>query len=180
MRRRWLIAALGLLAAPAVRAQTVEIVEYGSYITSGDSPSPLNKPDNVVELRSVHDPHFVEQTTTIPGQLCQRFGIRFVLHDTPRPKRPFPYATLPLSIHVTHPRLANPDGRTSDSESWPQLVAPGEPSMAGFDFDQPWEIQPGTWTIAVEYNGQVLASKAFEVTDVPGGGAVGDGCQHLS
>ena len=177
--RRLAVMLVLLAAAGPVRAQTVDIIEYGAYVTSGDSPSPDNKPDAVVELRSVHDPRFVEQTDVIPAQLCQRFGIRFVL----RPGRGAGLGTglpLPVEIHVEHPPLHNPDGRSSDSEEWPVLLVPGVPSMAGFDFDQSWEIEAGTWTISVRLNGRVLASRAFEVTHMPGGGGAGDGCQHLS
>ena len=171
---------LTLCAVPfAGRAQTVDIIEYGTYVTSGDEPSPSSPPGAVVELRTVHDPRFVDRTATIPAQLCVRFGIRFVLRDPARPKRPGP-VVLPVTIHIEHPRLVNPDGRSSESESWPQVLSTGEPSMAGFDFDQSWEIAPGTWTISVELDGDVLASQAFTVKDVPGGGGAGDGCQHLS
>ena len=177
---RSFLAALAVCAAPAVaRAQTVEIIEYGTYVTSGDEPSPNSPPGAVVELRTVHDPRFVERTSTIPAQLCTRFGIRFVLHDPVRPKRPGS-APLAVTIHVDHPRLVNPDGRSTDSETWPQILLPGEPSMAGFDFDQSWEVAPGAWTISVELDGGVLASQSFTVTDTPGGAASGDGCQHLS
>lgn len=167
------LAMAALLVASPAAAQTVEVIEYGTYVTSGDSPSPENKPDAVVELRTVHDPRFVTRTATIPGQLCARFGIRFVLRDSPVP-------VLPVTIHVTHPRLVAPDGRTSDEETWPQLLVPDAPSMAGFEFDQAWEVVPGTWTMAVEYGGRVLATQSFDVQDVPGGGGAGDGCLHLS
>ena len=175
-----LLAALALCTVPvSAWAQTVDIIDYGTYVTSGDEPSPNSPPGAVVELRNVHDPRFVDRTATVPAQLCVRFGIRFVLRDSARPKRPGP-ASLPVTIHIDHPRLTNPDGRSSDSEDWPQLLLAGEPSMAGFDFDRSWEVAPGTWTISVELDGDVLASQAFTVTEVPGGGGAGDGCQHLS
>ena len=175
-----LMAVLVACAIPAWGyAQTVDVIEYGTYVTSGDEPSPNSPPGAVVELRNVHDPRFVDRTSTIPAQLCVRFGIRFVLREPARPKRPAPTA-LAVTVHIEHPRLVNPDGRSSDSETWPQILFPGEPSMAGFDFDQSWEIAPGTWTISVELDGDVLASQAFTVTEMPGGGGPGDGCQHLS
>lgn len=165
------------LTTPALAQEdvAVDIIEYGTYVTSGDSPSPDSKPDAVVELRTVHDPRFVERTDTVPGQLCQRFGIRFVLR--PGPGIP---PIVHVTVHVDHPRLVNPDGRSSDSEEWPQFLAIGVPSMAGFDFDQGWEVAPGDWTMSVQLDGRTLAAHTFHVTDVPGGAGPGDGCLHLS
>ena len=42
-------------------------------------------------------------------------------------------------------------------------MAGPSPTLAGYEFTDPWEMVPGPWTYAVIFEGEVLAEKQFDV-----------------
>ncbi len=69
-------------------------------------------------------------------------------------------------VRVDHPMLTRPDGRHSTVDTYQVPLGAGV-GWTGFDFNQPWEMAPGTWTFSLLYDGQVVASQTFDVAAAP-------------
>lgn len=152
-------------AAPA-RAQAVpeaRVVEYGEYVARRDLGVLPPDPDagRTAPLVIVDQPRFVERTDRIEARPCRGFGIRFRLAP------PDPAGTTRVTVRVTHPPMAPPGGEVRETGTYPQQVG-REPGFAGYSFDEPWEMVPGTWTFAVLFGDKVLAEQRFEVVLPPG------------
>ena len=168
-RRLARFAAVGLAcafwAAPA-RAQAVpeaRVVEYGEYVARRDLGVLPPDPDagRTAPLVIVDQPRFVERTDRIEARPCRGFGIRFRLGP------PDPAGTTRVTVRVTHPPMALPGGEVRETGTYPQQVG-REPGFAGYSFDEPWEMVPGTWTYAVLSGDKVLVEQRFEVVLPPG------------
>lgn len=162
--------ALAAVALPAasVRAQAVpdvHITEYGEYVARRDLGVLPPDPDagRTVPLVIVDAPRFVARTDRVEAKPCRGFGIRFRLS----PPDPDPARTVRVTVRVTHPPMALPDGGLRAVSTYPQQVG-REPGFAGYSFDEPWEMVPGTWTFAVLLGDTVLAERRFEVVVPPG------------
>ena len=158
-----------VLPAASVHAQAVpdvHITEYGEYVARRDLGVLPPDPDagRTVPLVIVEAPRFVARTDRIEAKPCHGFGIRFRLSP------PDPARTVRLTVRVTHPPMALPDGGLREVSTYPQQVG-REPGFAGYSFDEPWEMVPGTWTFAVLFGDKVLAERRFEVVMPPGADA---------
>lgn len=157
--------AYAVSAAP-LRAQVVpevHITEYGEYVARRELGVLAPDPDagRTAPLVIVDAPRFVDRTSRIEARPCRGFGIGFRLGGLD------PARTARVTVRVTHPPMASPDGRVRDESTYPQRIG-REPSFAGYSFDEPWEMVPGTWTFAVLFGDKVLAEQRFEVVVPPG------------
>ena len=56
-----------------------------------------------------------------------------------------------------------PDGRTLTVSRWPGAAVPCS-RFTGWEFEEPYELLPGTWTVALRDGGRLLAQHSFQVT----------------
>ena len=151
----------GLIGTMPVRAQgipEVRILEHGRYSAEHErvTTDPAYGVTGVSPMRIADDIHLVETTDRVEARICERFGIMFAAPGLPA------WRTLPVTIRVRHPLIVRPDGVQSELETWRSALG-RERAMSGFDFNEPWELVPGTWTIEVVYRDEVLASQRFDV-----------------
>lgn len=66
-------------------------------------------------------------------------------------------------VTLTHPRLTRPDLVSSTVDSYATPVS-SNLVYSGWSFDQPWELQPGDWTLTFRHEGRVVAAKTFTVS----------------
>jgi hypothetical protein len=128
---------------------------------------------NGIEHRASAGDSVVQTTTRILACLGTRFGLTYSLvgasdgmpvsivevYNFPRSGLRKPGA--PSPIHDSHFERALMPG-TNGNEIW-------------YEFDKPWELVPGEWTLEISDGERLLASKTFTVA-LPKQG----GCQKLS
>jgi len=171
LRRLVLLALLALAgSAHAEDFPNLRIIDYGEYVVRREvgTLDPGLGAKTLTPVATVDDPRFVNRTSRIEARLCRRFGIRFEAPNLD------PVLTTRVTIRVTHPALVRPDGQSGEVDTW-QSPINREPSMAGYHFEKPWELVPGTWTFAVLFGDRVLAEHSFEVVAAPGPGALAPG-----
>ncbi|WP_176440852.1 DUF3859 domain-containing protein [Oceanicola sp. 22II-s10i] len=98
------------------------------------------------------DPRVDFQTDVVPGELGLGFGMRFRFEDG--------HGVRMGRVIITHPPFGNPP---VTRESYSITVESDVSSMTQFDFDDDYEIQYGTWTLAIEVDGEILLSRDFHV-----------------
>lgn len=155
-----LFALSGLLAGSAFASGTgnfvkppMILVEAGVYcpdesVGRQEAPETERGYIDLIEGEAAVEFH----TTVVPGQLTMGFGMRFKLEDGVAP--------VLGRVIVTHPPYGEPP---VTRESYAISIESSDLSMTGFDFDSPYEIQFGTWTLAIEVDGEILLSQEFEV-----------------
>ena len=172
MARRFLSAAVAGLAVgaaglPAQARVTGEVVEFGEVRVSPSGPSRPPMPGELTlsrEITTVYWQGYVNHSDHIEAALCRAFGISFKLDGAQGDG-------LPRTVlsRVVHPRITRPDGAASTADATYVSVVNGS-GRALFVFDDPWEMQPGTWVFDVDADGETVLSTSFTVT-LPAGPA---------
>lgn len=98
------------------------------------------------------DPQVDFHTDVVPGELGLGFGMRFRLADGEAPRMG--------RVVITHPPFGSPPVTT---ESYVITLESERSGMTQFDFDDPYEVQYGTWTMGIEVDGRILLEHDFEV-----------------
>jgi hypothetical protein len=102
----------------------------------------------------------VETTTTIPAELGVKFGIRYRVIGDPDGQR----VTIRKSLLYPLPGVKAPNAPRpllrSDDPIAPTI---GEIGYSGFEFDDPWELVPGVWTIQLWQGTRLLTEQRFNV-----------------
>jgi hypothetical protein len=78
-----------------------------------------------------------------------------------------------VTIVVTHPPMGE---RGVTRQSWEDQLVAGQSSMSLFTFEFDYEKVPGTWTFAVEVEGEPVVSVPFEVAAPDARGPVEAAC----
>jgi hypothetical protein len=130
----------GLFERKALLAQVAPDTMAGKTLMAREMPKWIAAPPHISRTRGAF------------------FGYDFVVEGTP--------AGLPVdvTIVVEHPPFRQPDSaKSSDRESWSQMVTLGMPSFCGYSFDEDWEMKAGTWSVRVYQGARLLAEKNFDV-----------------
>lgn len=112
-------------------------------------------------IRETGAPTVVRRSNCIVAKPGTLFGI-IVAHNDPQ----HPSYGRSLQVEVTHPPFTGPGGGSRTTDRWEQHLMPTTPRPTGWaawGFDHDYELVPGPWTIAMSYNGEMLAKKSFEV-----------------
>jgi hypothetical protein len=168
-----LICCLAAWSGPS-QAASIDRIDVTAY---GIMFGPVGVRDGVgsngIEHRATTGDSVVETTTRIPACLGTRFGITYSLvgategmpvniievYNFPDSGLHRPGASSP--IHDTRFERAALPG-TGGNQIW-------------YEFDKPWELVPGEWTLEIRDGDRLLASKTFTIA-LPKQG----GCQKLS
>jgi len=131
----------------------VELLEYGVFCP--DEPTgQVAAPDTergFIDLID-GDPPVDFHTDVVPGELGLGFGMRFRLADGEGPRMG--------RVIITHPPFGSPP---IERESYTITLDSESTSMTQFDFDDPYEVQHGTWTLAIEMDGEIVLQQSFTV-----------------
>ena len=154
---------LGLLSvgAPESMAQgaggmNVTVTEYGEYEDAGQGTGVR---DYGIECPQL-DVALVRRTEVIEAAPMVRFGFEFVLQGGREGE------LTPLKARVRKPLAYGP----RNEETWDILVCAGRPAFVGWRFARDRGIEAGVWVLELLDQGEVLASRPFDVQPVAGFG----------
>jgi len=159
MRIALAFALSGLIAGPAV-CETGDFVAPGMILVEAgifcpeEASGRMEAPDTdsgYIDLLS-GDVRAAFVGRVVPGQLTMGFGLRY--------QRAQGLGFAQGRMIVTHPPLGN-GGMTQ--QSYPVLLDDTGSNMSQYDFDFPYEVQFGTWTMAIELEGEIVLQQSFEV-----------------
>ena len=105
-----------------------------------------------------HGRKLLRQTDRVPATLGTGFGFRYVLQG--------PGEDAEVTVRVLHPvPLRDPEsGRIIAVSQWQQRLGIGTVHWnSGWNFEFPWELVPGRWTIQLHGQSGLLLEKQFEV-----------------
>ncbi len=149
-----------LLLASAAQARVGGVVvrwgEVDAQVTGPMSDTAELKA--LSEGQTIADPRFTRTTDQMEARLCSRFGVQAWLAAGLGEAVP-----LQVGVTVRHPLLTRLDGATSMADSFYTPVIDGEVG-AYFEFENGWEMQPGTWIFEFHAGEQLITSKSFTVT----------------
>jgi hypothetical protein len=158
--RRLLVALMLLAAAAPAGAQKIdriEIVEYGIFTAD----KLKSERDANGQLHSIiGNVHLEETTTTVPAEPGVKFGVRFRVIGEPD-AQPVTIKKVMIfpSTGLRAPTAPEPLMRSEDTAT----TTIGETSYTGFEFDDPWELVPGIWTMQLWQGDRMLAERRFTV-----------------
>jgi len=145
---------------PEERTVTVEILAAGAVVAEhvATEPALATSTGVVSEVPLLWTPDFLPGGTEIRAHVGLSMGIEVVVKGPPF------LTVVDLRTRVTHPPMTNPrTGLTSDREEWDSPMNAGYPRYAGWSFDNPWELVPGTWKIEILQGQRPLATQEFVV-----------------
>ncbi len=156
------LVALSPTVSYAQPVRKIEIIKCGEIeaapsIAQQDEPQTVGGHVNVMD--ALETPNFKPGCPLVKAKIGTRFGIQvqvqgdldgLVVRD--------------LTTRVTHPALTNPStGITSTMDEWASPMNIGYARFAGWQFEEQWELAPGTWKIEIRHRGKTLAFKEFEL-----------------
>ncbi|HUI98300.1 MAG TPA: DUF3859 domain-containing protein [Xanthobacteraceae bacterium] len=154
------------VAAPAqaedTRVDRLDLIESGFYETDaatvvGAIPSPGAAAGKTVTLGDVH---LAPEPPATGAHVGIGFGVRFRARGEPAGAR----VVLRSVWRIPEPGIHNPNNGNTYRESVADFAAVvGEPHMRGYQFDQPWEVVAGTWTIEIWQGDRKLLEHSFAV-----------------
>jgi Domain of unknown function (DUF3859) len=154
------------LVAPAhggdARVDRLDLVESGFYETGaatvvGAIPSPGAAAGKTVTLGDVH---LASEPPATAARVGVGFGIRFRPQGEPAGAR----VVLRAVWRIPEPGIRNPSNGNTYRESVADFTAVmGEPHMRGYQFDAPWEVVPGTWTIEIWQGDRKFLEQSFAI-----------------
>jgi hypothetical protein len=167
------VTAIGARAGQGGELPRAEIVAFGTYAPSaqhGRMPASYRQ-DSIVEVTQADMPRLLAQTDRIEVRPCTRFGLEYRAVNLP------PGAVAVAQVRVDHPLLSRPDGQRSAADTY-DVPLRSSTGWTGLDFDEAWEMVPGTWTFTLVYAGHVLAAQRFAVVAPPAGTAAPKDCSR--
>ena len=168
---------LFLLASREAEAQTprverVVIFERGLYHAQTGKVLAGGSMGNV---RSSYNARLVSRTTNVPGQVHQRFGVRYIVSGVPQG------GTVELTLVTRLPPGGAEDpitGRRHFVQEYRLPVKIGTPQYRDFHFDEAWEAVPGRWALEFWYGAKKLNEQIFCVFN-PENTTPAVGCDEL-
>ncbi len=154
----------GCAPSPRQTPITAEVVGAGEVVVQheGAQQAPATLQGSVSTVSAIWNPTFIAPPDRVQARLGNSIGIEVLVRGAE-------YLTvLPVRTRVTHPRITDPgSGRTSETDEWDSPMNAGVPRFAGWSFDHPWELVPGTWRIEVLLGPRTLAAQTFQVSVDP-------------
>jgi len=152
-----LISPLGA-AAQEIRVDGVEIVSQGVYATQNDRTKPFTRTDEDVSTPLAAYQH-LRTTHVVPA--CKGTGFGQEVRVTGAPggaKVPLRRVSIPPRP-LLDPLAAKPRRRMEMVDTY----AIGRVGIAFYDFDEDWELAPGTWRQQLWYGDRKLLDQTFEI-----------------
>jgi len=166
-----LAASLGLSAPldgrPALAQQShqpfaVKIVDWG--VPNARTVGQESTPETALGRNQLVDPFQdvpVRRADQLEACFGTRFGVKFRLKGEDAASAPAD--GVPITVEVSHPPMRAPDGRTLTVSRWPGAAVPYT-RFTGWEFEEPYELLPGTWTVALRNGNRLLDQHSFQVT----------------
>lgn len=154
----------------------VSILERGIY--SAESTGLTAAVGTLGAVQHVRRAKLVESTTRIPGRKLVRFGVRYVVHGSPRGAE----AEIRMITRLPESELASVlDNRLRHSQSEFKVSARlGSVAYREFLFDDVREVIPGEWVFEFWFGARKIGEQKFCVYDVEVEHPIGrDGCSTV-
>lgn len=155
------LTALLVLSTSRTDAQTspinrIQILETGIY--RAETIKRTDAPGSTGVINTVQNPRLINGTTTVPGLVGVRFGLRYV------PLGDATGSNAPLKLVITFPPagLRNPDTRQLLFRSEHMATVPiGASLYWEYHFENEWEIVSGLWIFEFWHQGAKLTEQRF-------------------
>jgi hypothetical protein len=148
-------------ASASAQQTSITIIEHGIYTAEITATERL---PNGVGLNTVTNICHVATTTTVPALQGLHFGFRFRIEGQAEGR------AVTLKKVVTYPASVRPPGGFTPITGYEHAItrASGDVSFAGYGFDHPWELMPGSWIFQLLEGDRTLAEQRFRVIDGAG------------
>jgi hypothetical protein len=151
-----------LLAAGAWAAEPkisrIDVIDYGIYtvkVPKGSGKAHVERKGGIGDVKHV------KSTRDIPAKLGVQFGFRYGIVGTPK------HAKVTFKTVVTFPPAGLHDPASTETIKNSEVVLTklldAGMTYSGYEFDDPWELVPGAWTIELWDGNRKLASETFSV-----------------
>lgn len=144
-------------AAPKITVTGVKVLEFGVYTSTVTQREKAASVVDGIKDRAT-DFKLVRKSTLVDAGLGTGIGMKYVLRGTPKG------ATVNIDVVVRHPAIVNPETKeamTLSTATFERVIGQGEHAVWSFDTEA--DLVPGEYVIALEFEGKVLAQKAFRV-----------------
>jgi hypothetical protein len=134
----------------------IQILETGIY--RSETIKRTDTPGTTGLINTVQNPQLINSTTTVPGLVGVRFGLRYVPLGGPAG------SNAPLMLVITFPSagLRNPDTRQLLFRSEHMVTVPiGASLYWEYHFENEWEIVSGLWSFEFWHQGTKLTEQRF-------------------
>ncbi len=168
----WLAVMAGVAAGQTLTATIPEhnatvsgvtVTNVGIYTgQSTSAPARAGQASPTGTIGTAADWHFDSTGQDIPGKVGTQFGIEFRIDGAPAGDS----VTLHLVLAFPPQGIRNPntgDMMHTANISFPNVKI-GALCVAGYGFDNGWEIVPGPWVAQIWYQDRMLAERTFTVS----------------
>lgn len=163
LKRLFIISTLSLLALSSTVHSEIspgnaraQIIDYGIYELVGQSKVIDSKNSTAGKSRRISKINFFNRTTNIPAVLGNRFGYTYKTSGMPS------NSIVNLKAVYKHPEFNDKTGYTVKGTRKTDENGAFVGAL-GYCFDKDFELVPGTWTIELWYEGNMLVSMSFKI-----------------
>ena len=122
-----LLYCLSLHVAPARAGLHGQVTDFGETTAERERPArPTQDDRSLVPRTTIEGIRFIDRTSSLPAQLCLRFGVTIRLDSDAGEQLP-----RQLLVIVNHPRITRPDQAFSTQDSFPNPVLREWPTPGG-------------------------------------------------
>ena len=137
-----------------------ELVEEGSFRMIGNSRA-HDAPDAATgKTNKVDEAELLQSGSVFAANKGLNFGFRYVLHS-PGENR---CGVDGFEMFIVHPPIKGPDGQERTTSTIPMKVCFNDGKAEDFliySLEEDYEVLPGSWTMQVRKEGEVLVSRSF-------------------
>lgn len=140
-------------AEDSAQVDRVEILDAGEFeeLSQGVGVRDYGEACPALDVRLLRPGEAIEAAPMV------RFGFTFAAIG------PRPGELVPLKVRVRKPREYGSHGENT----WTLLACTGSPAFAGWRCPQDAGIEAGVWVVEVLYQGEIMASRSFDVHPLP-------------
>lgn len=146
---------------PSVAATpTIELLEEGSFRMIGDSHAHAAPEAATGKTNVVDEAELLQSGSVFSASKGLNFGYRYNLHS-PGDNR---CSVGGFDMFIVHPPIKGPDGQWRTTSTIPMKVCFNDGKAEDFliyGLEEDYEVLPGSWTLQVRKDGQVLISRSF-------------------
>lgn len=141
---------------------TIELREEGSFRMIGNSHAHAAPGAATGKTNKVDEAELLQSGSVFSASKGLNFGYRYIL-QSPGDNR---CGVGGFDMFIVHPPIKGPDGRWRTTSTIPMKVCFNDGKAEDFliySLEEDHEVLPGTWTMQVRKDGQVLISRSFSL-----------------
>jgi hypothetical protein len=148
------------VSAPSAAPLAVELVEEGAFRMVGNSRA-YDAPDAATgKTNKVDETELIQSGSVFAANKGLNFGFRYVLHSPGEDR----CGVEGFEMFIVHPPIKGPDGQERTTSKVPFKLCFNDGKAEDFliySLEEDYEVLPGSWTMQVRKDGEVLLSRAF-------------------